>query len=138
MTATPAQSPSAPSPAAKRSLLVSAYVFFAWATGVMIVLLVFVTVPLKYWGSIPGPEEVVGLIHGVFLYPAYVILSIATAFVYRLSIPHMALMALAGLVPGLSPYVAGRTVKHIDARLAEKAKKRPAQSKRPVDSPVGS
>jgi integral membrane protein len=141
MTATPAQSPSTQPGAKKRPLLVSAYVFFAWATGVMIVLLVFVTVPLKYWGSVPGPEEVVGLVHGVFLYPPYVILSIATAFVYRLSIPHMALMALAGLVPGLSPYVAGRTVKHIEARqAAQAAKKLPGQSKpkRPVDSPVGS
>jgi len=44
----------------------------------------------------------------------------------------MALMALAGLVPGLSPYVAGRTVKHIDARQAARV---PAQVQA-VDSPV--
>lgn len=131
----------APAPSTRHSLLVKAYVAFAWATGVMIVLLVVVTMPLRYWASVPGPEKVVGLIHGVALYPPYVILSIATAFVYRLSIKHMALMALAGLIPGLSPYVARRTVAHIDEKQAARAakeaakKKRPTQS-RPADSPV--
>jgi integral membrane protein len=131
----------APAQPPKHSLLVKAYVFFAWATGVMIVLLVFVTIPLRYWGSVPGPEKVIGLVHGVFLYPPYVILSIATAFIYRLSIKHMALMALAGLIPGLSPYVARQTVRHIDEKQAAKAareamkKKRPNQP-RPARSPV--
>jgi integral membrane protein len=118
--------------AAKRSPLVTAYVAFAWATGVMMTILVFVGMPLKYWAHSGELDKIVGMVHGVGLYPIYVILSIATAFVYRLSIPHMALMALAGLVPGLSPYVAGRTVKHIDARKAARV---PVQAQ-PVDSPV--
>ncbi|MGH6654341.1 MAG: DUF3817 domain-containing protein [Actinocrinis sp.] len=111
----------AATPAAKRSPLVTAYVVFAWATGVAMVLLVFVGMPLQYWANSGEVDKLVGVVHGVGLYPIYVILCIATAFVYRLSIPHMALMALAGLIPGLSPYVARRTVKHIDERLAAKA-----------------
>lgn len=122
----------AATPPVKRSPLVNAYVVFAWATGVAMVVLVFIGVPLKYGADSGGVDKVVGLVHGVFLYPIYVILSIATAFVHRLSIPHMALMALAGLVPGLSPYVAGRTLKHIDARQAARI---PAQSQ-PADSPI--
>lgn len=110
----------AATPAAKRSPLVTAYVAFAWATGVAMVLLVFVGMPLKYWANSGGVDKIVGMVHGMGLYPIYVILCIATAFRYRLSIPHMALMALAGLIPGLSPYVAGRTVKHIDERAAAK------------------
>lgn len=122
----------AATPPVKRSPLVNAYVIFAWATGVAMVILVFVGVPLKYGADSGGVDKVVGLVHGVFLYPIYVILSIATAFVYRLSIPHMALMALAGLIPGLSPYVAQRTLKHIDAKQLAKI---PAQAQT-ADSPI--
>ncbi len=117
---------------AKRSPLVTAYVAFAWATGVAMAVLVFVAVPLKYWAHAGELDKIVGMTHGMGLYPIYVILSIATAYVYRLSIPHMALMALAGLVPGLSPYVAGRTLKHIDAKQAARI---PAQAQA-VDSPI--
>lgn len=116
----------------KRSPLVTAYVAFAWATGVAMVILVFVAMPLKYWAHSGELDKIVGMTHGMGLYPIYVILSIATAFIYRLSIPHMALMALAGLVPGLSPYVAGRTLKHIDAKQAARI---PAQAQA-VDSPI--
>ena len=122
----------AATPPVKRSPLVNAYVIFAWATGVAMVLLVVVGVPLKYASDSGGVDKVVGLVHGVFLYPIYVILSIATAFVHRLSIPHMALMALAGLIPGLSPYVAKRTLKHIDAKALARI---PAQPQT-ADSPI--
>jgi integral membrane protein len=122
----------AATPPVKRSPLVNAYVAFAWATGVAMVILVFIGVPLKYGADSGGVDKVVGLVHGVFLYPIYVILSIATAFVHRLSIPHMALMALAGLIPGLSPYVARRTLKHIDAKQLARI---PAQPQT-ADSPI--
>jgi integral membrane protein len=122
----------AATPHTKRSPLINAYVVFAWATGVAMVILVFVGVPLKYGADSGGVDKVVGLVHGVFLYPIYVILSIATAFVHRLSIPHMALMALAGLIPGLSPYVARRTLKHIDAKQLARI---PAQPQT-ADSPI--
>ena len=127
-------------PRTKRSPLVTAYVAFAWATGVMMTILVFIAMPLKYWANQPDLDKVVGMIHGMALYPPYVILSIATAFVFRLSIPHMALMALAGLIPGLSPYVARRTVRHIDAKQAAKAvaAQPVAQGVVSVDSPVTS
>jgi integral membrane protein len=124
-------------PRTKRSPLVTAYLAFAWATGVMMTILVFIAMPLKYWANQPDLDKVVGMIHGMALYPPYVILSIATAFVFRLSIPHMALMALAGLVPGLSPYVARRTVRHIDAKQAAKVPAQAvAQSVSSADSPV--
>jgi integral membrane protein len=127
-------------PRTKRSPLVTAYLAFAWTTGAMITILVFVAVPLKYWAHQPDLDKIVGLIHGAVLYPPYVILSIATAFVFRLSIPHMALMALAGLVPGLSPYVARRTVRQIDAKQAAKATSKTPnlvpQTAAPADSPT--
>ena len=125
-----------------RPLLVKAYVAFAWATGIMATILFFVGIPLQYLAHEGQVDKIVGMIHGIGLYPAYVVLSIAMAFRYRLSIPHMALMALAGLVPGLSVYVSIRTLKHIDAKAeakaAKAAKKMPAQAKRSAGSAVGS
>ena len=117
-----------------RPLLVKAYVAFAWATGIMATILFFVGIPLQYLAHEGQVDKIVGMIHGIGLYPAYVVLSIAMAFRYRLSIPHMALMALAGLLPGLSIYVSMRTVKHIDAkeaaRLAKQAAKAAAKAAR--------
>lgn len=118
----------------QRPLLVRGYVIFAWATGFMAAILFFVGIPLQYLAHVNQVDEIVGVVHGVGLYPAYVILSIAVAFRFRLSIPHMALMALAGLLPGLSIYVSMRTVKHIDAkeeaRLAKQAAKLAARAGR--------
>jgi len=127
-----------PTTIAQRPLLVKAYVVFAWATGIMATILFFVGIPLQYLAHEGQVDKIVGVIHGVGLYPAYVVLSIAMAFRYRLSIPHMALMALAGLIPGLSVYVSIRTLKHIDIKEAEKANKKkkkvPAQAKKSASS----
>ena len=128
---------------ANRPLLVKAYFVFAWAAGIMAAILVFVGFPLQYWAHENQVAEIVGVIHGVGVYPAYMLLSITMAFKYRLSIPHMALMVLAGLCPGLGIYVSMRTLKHIDAkeearlaRLAKKQQKKklPAQAKKPASS----
>ncbi|HEV2636567.1 MAG TPA: DUF3817 domain-containing protein [Actinocrinis sp.] len=131
-------------PFRERPLLVKGYLVFAWATGIMAAILFFVGIPLQYVAHVNQVDEIVGVVHGVGLYPAYVILSILVAFKYRLSIPHMALMALAGLLPGLSVYVSLRTVKHIDAkeeaRLAKQAAKaaaRAARKKVPVQAGQG-
>ena len=113
---------------AKRPLLVNGYVAFAWATGFMATILFFVGIPLQYLAGEGQVDKIVGMIHGIGLYPAYVVLSIAVAFRYRLSIGHMALMALAGLLPGLSIYVSMRTVKHIDAKMEAKAAKDAAKA----------
>jgi integral membrane protein len=110
-------------PAARRPL-VRLYVLFAWTTGVTITVLYICLILQHFHVKAADPiAELVGVVHGVGLYPIYVVLSIATAFVYRLSIPHMALMALAGLLPGLSPYVARKTVRHVDAKIVQKAER---------------
>lgn len=133
MSTTTSAAPVAPT-FGQRPLLVRGYVAFAWATGFMAAILFFVGLPLQYLAHVDQVDEIVGVVHGVGLYPAYVLLSIAVAFKYRLSIPHMALMALAGLLPGLSIYVSMRTVKHIDAkeeaRLAKQAAKAAARARK--------
>lgn len=106
-----------------RPLLLKAYVVLAWITGTAITILELVALPLKWWAHSPALGNGLGIVHGMGLYPVYVILCLVVAFAYRVSIPHMAVMALAGLLPFASPLVAHWTLKHIDKREAEKAAK---------------
>jgi integral membrane protein len=113
---------------ASRSPLLKAYVVLAWITGTAITILELVALPLKWWAHSPGLGNGLGLVHGMGLYPLYVVLCLVTAFRYRVSIPHMAVMALAGLLPFASPAVAHWTLRHIDRREAEKAAKAAARA----------
>jgi integral membrane protein len=113
-----------------RPPLLKAYVVLAWITGTAITILELVALPLSWWAHSPGLGNVLGLVHGMGLYPLYVIVCLIVAFAYRVSIPHMAVMALAGLLPFTSPIVAHWTLKHIDKREAEKAAKAAARAER--------
>ena len=113
-----------------RPLLLKTYVVLAWITGTAITILELVALPLKWWANSPGLGNGLGLVHGMGLYPLYVIVCLIVAFAYRVSIPHMAVMALAGLLPFASPIVAHWTLKHIDKREAEKAAKAAARAER--------
>jgi integral membrane protein len=115
---------------ATRPLLLKFYVVLAWITGTTITILELVALPLTWWAHSPGLGNVIGVIHGMGLYPLYVITCLVVAFRYRVSIPHMAVMALAGLLPFASPAVAHWTLKHIDRREAEKAAKAAVRAER--------
>lgn len=117
-------------PFSTRPLLLKAYVVMAWITGTAITLLELVALPLTWWAHSPALGNVLGLVHGMGLYPLYVIICLVVAFRYRVSIPHMAVMALAGLLPFASPAVAHWTLRHIDKRDAEKAAKDAARAER--------
>jgi integral membrane protein len=125
------ETPAVPAvPFATRPLLLKFYVVLAWITGTTITILELVALPLTWWAHSPGLGDVIGIIHGMGLYPLYVIVCLVVAFRYRVSIPHMAVMALAGLLPFASPAVALWTLKHIDRREAEKAAKAAARAER--------
>jgi integral membrane protein len=113
-----------------RPLLLKAYVVLAWITGTAITVLELVALPLSWWAHSPGLGSALGVVHGMGLYPLYVIVCLIVAFAYRVSIPHMAVMALAGLLPFASPIVAYWTIKHIDKREVEKAAKAAARAER--------
>ena len=115
---------------ATRPPLLKAYVVLAWITGTTITVLELVALPLTWWAHSHGLGNVLGVIHGMGLYPLYVIICLVVAFRYRVSIPHMAVMALAGLLPFASPAVAHWTLRHIDAHEAEKAAKAAARAER--------
>ncbi len=113
---------------ASRPLLLKVYLVLAWITGTAITVLELVALPLKWWAHSPGLGNGLGVVHGMGLYPLYVIVCLVVAFGYRVSIPHMAVMALAGLLPFASPIVALWTLRHIDRREAEKAAKAEARA----------
>jgi integral membrane protein len=113
-----------------RPLLLKFYLVLAFITGTTITILELVAVPLSWWAHSPELGKIIGVIHGVGLYPLYVIVCLIVAFANRVSIPHMAAMALAGLLPFASPLVAIWTLRHIDKRNAEKAAKEAAKAER--------
>ena len=115
-------------PFGSRPLLLKIYLVLAFITGTTITILELVALPLTWWAHSPQLGEIIGVIHGVGLYPLYVIICLIVAFGYRVSIVHMAVMALAGLLPFASPLVALWTLKHIDQRAAEKAAKEAARA----------
>lgn len=125
------ETPAVPAvPFSSRPLLLKVYVVLAWITGTAITVLELVALPLSWWAHSHGLGNILGVVHGMGLYPLYVIVCLIVAFGYRVSIPHMAVMALAGLLPFASPAVAHWTLRHIDAHEAEKAAKAAARAER--------
>jgi integral membrane protein len=84
------------------------YRVMAYVVGVMLLVLVFIAVPLKYLGDNPTLVEVVGPIHG-FLYVVYLIFTVDLTFRLRWPIGRMLLIMLAGTIPFMS-FVAERWV----------------------------
>jgi integral membrane protein len=84
------------------------YRVMAYVVGVMLIVLVLVAMPLKYFADMPGPVAVVGTAHG-FLYAVYLLAAFDLALRARWSAKGTVLVLLAGTVPFLS-FVAERVV----------------------------
>ena len=84
------------------------YRVMAYVVGVMLVVLVLVAMPLKYFAHMPGPVAVVGTAHG-FLYAIYLLAAFDLALRARWTAKGTVLVLLAGTVPLLS-FVAERIV----------------------------
>jgi integral membrane protein len=110
-------------PFASRPPLLKFYFVLACITGTTITILELIALPLTWWAHSPQLGDIIGVIHGMGLYPLYVITCLIVAFRYRVSIPHIVAMAAAGLLPFASPLVAVWTLRHIDKRAAEAAEK---------------
>jgi integral membrane protein len=85
-----------------------AYRIAAWVTGVGLLVLVVVAMPLKYLFGLPEPVEVVGVTHG-FLYMIYIVCTLLLAERCRWKPLDALLVLLAGTVPAAS-FVAERRV----------------------------
>jgi len=80
----------------------------AYVVGTLLLVLVLVAMPLKYFADMPGPVAVVGTGHG-FLYAVYLLTAFDLALRARWSAKGTVLVLLAGTVPFLS-FVAERIV----------------------------
>lgn len=78
--------------------VLSRFRVMAWATGVMLLALVFVAMPMKYVFDQPALVEIIGPIHGA-LYAIYVLVAFHFAAVNRFSLLRTVGLLLAGTVP---------------------------------------
>lgn len=85
-----------------------AYRIAAYVTGIGLIILVCVAVPLKYFAGIPGPVAVVGAMHG-FFYMAYVVCTLILAERCRWRPVQALVVVLAGTIPFVS-FIAERKV----------------------------
>lgn len=92
------------------------YRVIAYVVGVVLLVLVFVAMPVKYLGGNPSLVALVGPVHG-FLYMVYLVLTFDLGRRADWSLRRMALVMLAGTVPFLS-FVAERIVtRQLSARV---------------------
>jgi integral membrane protein len=84
-------------------LTVRAYRTMAYVTGVMLMILCFICVPLRYFGHDPGPAEIVGACHGV-LYMIYIVVAFAMTRLVRMRVASLGtiIVLLAGTIPVLT------------------------------------
>ena len=72
---------------------------------VLFVTLLLHTVDLTFWNHIHLFVDVVGIGHGIILYPIYMIMCCNLVIRFRLNVFFLALMLFAGFVPGLAFYL---------------------------------
>ena len=80
----------------------------AWVTGIGLLVLVFIAMPLKYFFDEPGPVALVGMLHG-FLYMAYIVCTLILAERCRWRPLEAVVILLAGTIP-IASFVAERQV----------------------------
>jgi integral membrane protein len=86
------------------------YRISAWVTGIGLLVLVFVAMPLKYFFGQPQLVALVGMMHG-FLYMAYIVLTLLLAERARWKPLDALVILLAGTIP-VASFVAERRVTH--------------------------
>lgn len=91
------------------------YRVIAYVVGVMLLVLLFVAMPLKYLGDNPAAMNVVGPLHG-FLYVVYLLGTFDLFRRVRWSLPRLLLMAVAGTIPFLSFYAERKTTHELLGR----------------------
>jgi integral membrane protein len=94
------------------------YQAIAWIVSVLLIVLVAIGVPLKYAGHHPGIAKWVGIAHGMFFYPLFLILAIDLAWRVRMPPLRILLTLVAGTVPFVSFVAERETTKWVHSRSA--------------------
>lgn len=87
----------------------------AWVTGVLLLVLVFIAVPMKRVGHDETLVHVVGVLHG-WLYMAYLVTAFLLAYQLRWPLLRTVLLLLAGTVPFASFYAERRVLREVTPR----------------------
>ena len=84
----------------------------SFATGTTLIVLFLTlflhTVDLSAWENIKIFVDVVGIGHGIILYPIYMIMCFNLVLKFRLPVYYIGMMFFAGFVPGLAFYLEHR------------------------------
>ena len=89
----------------------------AYTVGVGLILLVFVGMPLKYWGGDETVVDIVGPLHG-FLYIVYLLAAADLFRRIRWPFAQLIWVVLAGLVPFVAFIVERRVTRRVEAQLS--------------------
>jgi len=103
-----------------RKIALIVYRIFAWVTGVGLVLLVCVAVPIKYIGHNDKPVAIIGMLHG-FLYMFYVVCTLVLAERCRWKPVRALIIAAAGTIPFASFFAERKVTKLVHERIASLA-----------------
>ncbi|MDT4936594.1 MAG: hypothetical protein QOG80_265 [Pseudonocardiales bacterium] len=91
------------------------YRVMAFTTGTLLLLLVFVAMPIKYWGDHPGPVAVVGVTHG-FLFMVYLLASLDLGVRLRWNPFKLVVVMACGTIPFASFVAERRITREVRAR----------------------
>ncbi len=78
--------------------MIKVFKYLSIAEGYSFLLVLFVTMPLKYLASYGFPNKVVGMVHG-FLFLAYVVLAIVVAQMLKWKIKDTLIVLVMSVVP---------------------------------------
>lgn len=97
---------------------VTRYRVMAYVTGVLLIVLCFVAVPLKLFAHNGVLSTAVGIPHGMICYPLYLLTTFDLYRRVRWPLGKMVLVVLAGIIPFLTFYVERRVVAELRERTA--------------------
>lgn len=100
--------------------VLTGYRMLAWVTGVLLIVVVFVAMPLKYLAEDETLMSVIGPGHG-FVYMVYVVFAFLVFNAMRWPLQRLFVLLLAGVVPFLSFFVERKVVRDVRATQAAPA-----------------
>lgn len=95
--------------------ILTRYRVMAWVTGVLLLVLVFVAMPMKYLGDDERLVQVVGVAHG-WLYMLYLVAAFMLANKLRWPLGKTLLLLVAGTIPFMSFVAERRVLREVSTR----------------------
>ncbi len=78
--------------------MITSFRFISYLEGISYLLILFVTMPLKYMFESPEPNKIIGMAHGV-LFLLYIVFAIMVKFEKQWNTKTLAIVLLCSIVP---------------------------------------